>query len=300
MSNLLQRVLVGLVGIPLVVSIIWLGGHVFNVTIMILSFLALREFYILAESKHAQANRSVGFAWSVILQAVVATATTVAWPWWNDTWLMLVMGAFVLGTLATLVAELWRGRENALLNTSITVMGVAYVSVSMAALMIMHAMPISAIGGTTAFGVNGAALVLATFVSVWMADSAAYFVGLAFGKHKLFPRVSPKKSWEGAIGGGLGAIAAFAGVSAWLMPEYPLPLAIIAGVLVGVAGPIGDLMESLLKRDAAIKDSSTVIPGHGGVLDRFDSMLLVAPLMLAYMLVSIPFVWPVLSGWMGR
>jgi phosphatidate cytidylyltransferase len=238
----------------------------------------------------------VAYVWSFVLQGIVAAATTIAWPWWNDTWLMLIMGAFVLGTLATLVSELWRDRENAILNTSVTVMGVAYVSVSMAALMIMHAMPVSAIGNVTSFGAHGAALVLATFVSVWSADTVAYFVGLAIGKHKLFPRVSPKKSWEGAIGGGLGATAAFMAMSSWMMPSYPMPLAAIAGLVVGIAGPIGDLMESLLKRDAAIKDSSTVIPGHGGVLDRFDSMLLVAPIMLAYMLISMPFIWPVLEG----
>ena len=296
MNNLAKRVLVGLIGIPVVVAIIWLGGHVFNATIMLLSWLALREFYDLAESKHATANRSVAYVWSVVVQAVVAAATTISWPWWNDTWLMLIMGAFVLGTMITLVAELWRDRENAILNTSVTVMGVAYVTVSMSALMIMHAMPVSAFGDITAFGSNGAALVFTTFVSVWSADTVAYFVGLAIGKHKLFPRVSPKKSWEGAIGGGLGAMVAFAAMASWAMPSYPMPLAVIAGLIVGIAGPIGDLMESLLKRDAAIKDSSTVIPGHGGVLDRFDSMLLVAPLMLTYMLVSIPFLWPFLEG----
>ncbi|MBU3741134.1 MAG: phosphatidate cytidylyltransferase [Candidatus Kapabacteria bacterium] len=296
MSNLVTRVLVGLVGIPVIIGIVWFGGYVFNGTIMVLSWLALREFYMLAESKHAAANRSIAYVWSIVLQGVVAYATTTEWPWWNDTWLMLIMGAFVLGTLATLVAELWRERENSLLNTAITVMGVAYVTVSMSALMLMHAMPVSAFGDVTTFGVNGAALVLTTFVSVWAADTVAYFVGMAIGKHKLFPRVSPKKSWEGAIGGGLGATAAFAGMSALVMPSYPTMLAVIAGLIVGVAGPIGDLMESLLKRDAAIKDSSSVIPGHGGVLDRFDSMLLVAPVLLAYMLISMPFVWPLLSG----
>lgn len=296
MNNLVKRVLVGLIGIPAVVTIIWLGGYVFNGTIMLLSWLALREFYDLAESKHATANRRVAYVWSVVLQGVVAMATTMAWQWWNDTWLMLIIGAFVLGTLATLVAELWRDRDNAILNTSVTVMGVAYVTVSMSALMIMHAMPVSAIGNVTAFGAHGAALVLATFVSVWSADTVAYFVGLAIGKHKLFLRVSPKKSWEGAIGGGLGAVVAFTAISTWAMPSYPMPLAVIAGLIVGIAGPIGDLMESLLKRDAAIKDSSTVIPGHGGVLDRFDSMLLVAPIMLAYMLISMPYVWPALEG----
>lgn len=298
MTNMMTRILVGVIGIPAVVGCIWLGGWVFNGVVAVLTIMALREYYLLAASKHADPNRGFGVAWAIVMQAVVSVATTTFWPWWTDSWLMLIMGSFVLGTVFTLILELWRNKEHALLNTAVTVMGVAYVGVCMSSLMLMRAMPESAIGDVSGFGTHGAALVLATFVSVWAADTFAYFVGLAIGKHKLFPRVSPKKSWEGVIGGGVGAIAGFVGISVWCMPGYPLPLAVIAGVIVGVFGPLGDLAESLLKRDASIKDSSSVIPGHGGVLDRFDSMFIVAPLILAYMLVSIPFVWPTLKGWL--
>lgn len=290
----MTRILVGVLGIPAIVGCIWLGGWLFNGIVAVLSVIALREYYLLAESKHAMANRILGYGWALILQGVIAVATTMEWPWWTDTWLMLIMGSFVLGTVATLILELWRNRDHALLNTAVTITGVAYVVVCLASLMLMRALPESAMGDVTHFGSHGAAVVLATFVSVWAADTVAYFTGLAIGRHKLFPRVSPKKSWEGAIGGGLSAIAGFVGISVWLMPAYPVPLAIIAGIIVGVFGPLGDLAESLLKRDAVIKDSSSVIPGHGGVLDRFDSMFVVAPLILAYMLVSMPFVWPVL------
>jgi phosphatidate cytidylyltransferase len=108
----------------------------------------------------------------------------------------------------------------------------------------------------------------------------AYFVGIRYGKHKLFPRVSPAKSWEGALAGFLAAAAGFWAFSMWLMPDFPTWLALTCGALVGVVGQLGDLAESLLKRDATIKDSSHLIPGHGGLLDRFDSMLFAAPMVL--------------------
>jgi len=116
-----------------------------------------------------------------------------------------------------------------------------------------------------------------------MCDSAAYFTGLAIGKHKLFPRVSPKKTWEGAIGGGIGAVLVVVALFHWLMPLVPTIHGIAVGIIIAVFGPIGDLAESWLKRDAVVKDSSHLIPGHGGLLDRFDSMLFVAPLVTVYL-----------------
>ena len=126
-------------------------------------------------------------------------------------------------------------------------------------------------------------MVLTLFASIWVCDSAAYFGGTWLGRHKLFPRVSPKKSWEGATFGLVGAVATFVFLGAYLMPEIDLMQAAILGMIVGVFGQIGDLAESLLKRDAVIKDSSGIIPGHGGVLDRFDSMLFAAPLVVIYL-----------------
>ena len=119
--------------------------------------------------------------------------------------------------------------------------------------------------------------------SIWACDTAAYFIGSAIGKHKLFPRVSPNKSWEGSIAGFIFAVAAFY-VSKILMLDFiNLTDAIILGVIVGTVGQLGDLIESLLKRDAEVKDSSSLIPGHGGVFDRFDSLLLTAPIVYIYM-----------------
>jgi phosphatidate cytidylyltransferase len=114
-------------------------------------------------------------------------------------------------------------------------------------------------------------------------DSAAYFVGRAFGRHTLFERVSPKKTWEGAIAGFFFAVGAFLLARFLVLPYLSVSDALICGTIVGLFGQIGDLAESLLKRDAGVKDSSQLIPGHGGVLDRFDSIMFVAPLIFLYL-----------------
>lgn len=277
MNNLWTRIAVGVVGIPLAIGIIWLGGWAFSIAVMIVSALALREFYGLVATKRASANQSVGVVWGVVLQAMLTlgmhNASADASPW-----VMLTALFFILGVLVTLTAELWRDRENAILNTGMTIMGVAFVSVCLGTLIVLREMKSNMVTGT--FGNNGATTVLTLFVAVWACDTAAYFVGMRYGKHKLFPRVSPKKSWEGAIAGFAAALLSFAAMSAWLMHSTPLWLALLCGAAVGAVGQVGDLAESLLKRDATIKDSSQLIPGHGGFLDRFDSMLFAAPVLL--------------------
>jgi len=129
----------------------------------------------------------------------------------------------------------------------------------------------------------GGYTVIALFVAIWTCDSAAYFAGRAFGRHKLFERVSPNKTWEGAIAGFIFAIGTFLLAREVVLPYLSLSGAIVCGAIVGVFGQIGDLAESLLKRDAGVKDSSSLIPGHGGVLDRFDSLLFVSPLVFLYL-----------------
>jgi phosphatidate cytidylyltransferase len=140
----------------------------------------------------------------------------------------------------------------------------------------------------------GAGLVTLLLVIIVLSDTGAYFVGRAIGRHKLAPRISPKKTWEGAVGGVaaalLGTGAAWyigrtwdlASLPAWSLWEYAL-----AGVLLAIAGQIGDLVESMMKRDAGVKDSGTLLPGHGGILDRCDGFLFAGPMMY-YLLAWLP------------
>ncbi|MFM8771832.1 MAG: phosphatidate cytidylyltransferase [Candidatus Kapaibacterium sp.] len=290
MTNLTKRIAVAAVGIPLAVGVVYLGGWFFTIAITLIALQALREFYHLAESKHASPNQSVGLVWAAIILLwsgwVIASSSArnnSSGPLNLHGLGVLVTGGYLclfmlLGTLITLAAELFRARENAMLNTALTAFGVFYIGLSMACLFALRHVDRLFLWGT--WGETGASLMMTLFVSVWLADTAAYFVGLSIGKHKLFPRVSPKKSWEGAIGGVVGSTAAFIGMTKALIPTFPLDMAITCGVVIGIVGPIGDLAESLLKRDAVVKDSSGVLPGHGGIFDRFDSMLFAAPAVL--------------------
>jgi len=275
MTNMAKRIIVGLVGIPATIALIYFDARVFSAIVIPLTTLALLEFYKLAESKHAVPNKVIGVVGSIMLQVLFLLYTISDAAHSKDilVYLTVVSIAFVL---LTLTAEMFRAEENALLNTSLTVFGVVYVSVCMSMLMVLRS-------NVSSGGFDGASLTVTLFAGVWMCDSAAYFTGLAIGKHKLFPRVSPKKTWEGAIGGGIGAVLVVVALFHWLMPLVPTIHGIAVGIIIAVFGPIGDLAESWLKRDAVVKDSSHLIPGHGGLLDRFDSMLFVAPLVTVYL-----------------
>lgn len=275
MTNLGKRIIVGAVGIPLAVGLVYAGSWPFILAIVAIALQALREFYHLADSKHASPNQAVGLA--VTAAMLVGVGYMVA----GDGTRGLMASASVIGlvmmvgTILTLTIELFRAKENAVFNTSTTMFGVTYIGISMASLIGLRFTKQPELLGT--WGAEGCSLVLTLFVSVWLADIAAYFVGLTIGRHKLFPRVSPKKSWEGAVGGLVGSTAGFGVLAMYLMPSLDLTTALVCGAVVGIVGPLGDLSESLLKRDATVKDSGELLPGHGGVFDRFDSMLFAAP-----------------------
>jgi phosphatidate cytidylyltransferase len=146
----------------------------------------------------------------------------------------------------------------------------------------LHGAAIPADVRETVYGWGGLT-VLALFAAIWLCDSAAYFAGTRFGRHKLLERVSPKKTWEGVIAGGIAAVLAFVLARALLLPYMTITTAVVCGLIVGVFGQLGDLVESLIKRDTGVKDSSSLIPGHGGILDRFDSVIFVSPIIYFYL-----------------
>jgi phosphatidate cytidylyltransferase len=279
MNNLTLRILAAAVGIPVAVTLIWLGGWWFAGAVMIVSSLALKEFYDLTPSTDASANVPLGLAIGIAFQTSIAYLALEDCDLW---FLTLPLSILVVGTLLTLMMEMWRAKPHALFNISATIAGVLYLSVGLSSLIALRAEGGSA--DPTAFFDHGAALVLTVFVGVWLCDSAAYFAGRWFGRHKLFERVSPKKTWEGAVGGFIAAIGGCVGMAALLLPDLSTVDAVVIGGIIGTLGQIGDLAESWLKRSAKVKDSSSLIPGHGGMLDRFDSMLFVAPSVMLYLM----------------
>ncbi|MEZ4648846.1 MAG: phosphatidate cytidylyltransferase [Candidatus Eisenbacteria bacterium] len=162
--------------------------------------------------------------------------------------------------------------------------GALYLSLLPSFLVRLHAGPWSEASSLPELFPRGALPVLFPVVLVWAADTGAYAFGLLFGRHRLWPAVSPKKTWEGAIGGVVATILVAALAGGPFGVGLSLGEAVVAGVLVGIAGPLGDLFESRLKRVAGVKDSGKLLPGHGGVLDRFDSLFFAAPVFYYYLL----------------
>jgi phosphatidate cytidylyltransferase len=302
-SNLTQRVLVALVAIPLIVTLSILGGFFFFAMIVFIASLGLYEYYKLAEAKGASPQTLVGlvfgfFICTVFIWERLQTPLSSLSPTFGCYIPNLSMSELLLALLLSfipfiLLLEMFRNKGSAMINSATTIVGVVYVSLFLGSFIglreLFAAKPLSVaqfpdVSGTTNMHNGwGGSIVLTVFVAIWMCDSLAYFAGRLFGKHKLFERVSPNKTWEGAIAGYIGAVATFLVSQHFFLPLMSAGAALVCGSIVGIFGQLGDLAESLLKRDTGVKDSSALIPGHGGVLDRFDSLMFVSPLLYLYL-----------------
>lgn len=264
-SNAVMRVLTALVAAPLVVGLAYWGGWAFGGLVMILAMAGQWELYRMAETAGLHPRKILG---------VIVGMLVVVQPLWT------VAGGIALGFGLALIALspfLFR-RETALPSLAVTFFGVAYPAALLGFLLRLRLARGAAVDDMQAFY-----LVLLTLLLVWACDVFAYYVGKMIGRRPLAPTISPNKTWEGALGGATAALAVGIGfkltVGGFLAWESLLVLVGIGG---GV-GPLGDLAESHLKRAAALDDSGTVLPGHGGVLDRFDAMVVVAPLVYGYL-----------------
>lgn len=259
--NLLQRVIVGVVGIPLLLWLIDLGGLGFFLFFLFLALLAVFEFHRLASHKAKPPA-----LWLVLL--ITALFQVNFYLHWVEVW-----GLLLAVVLALLVMELFLKEGSPLLNLGAIFPGLLYVNLSFGSLLQLRL--------ETGDG-KGEIMVVLLFFCVWSADIFAYFGGSALGgkfiHRKLFERLSPHKTWEGFLFGLAGSVAASVIYSSFVsVSQLSLTKALLTGLLIGLASPAGDLIESMFKRDAGVKDSSHLIPGHGGVLDRFDTIMFVSP-----------------------
>jgi phosphatidate cytidylyltransferase len=258
-------VLTAAVGIPLVMAVAYAGGTVFTIVIAVAAVLAQLELYDLQSRAGWNPNRWLGVVLSlaVILRPLIG---------WNEP--ILVCLALLL-----LVDLLRTGPEKApMARLAGTLLGVAYPAWLFSYLTEIRLGLEGSLSNVEAFGATMMLLVL-----VWVADSAAYYVGKSIGKRPLAPRLSPKKTWEGSIASVPGAFVAAALFKllwfSWLGWMDVLALSIISGAW----GQVGDLAESALKRSAGVKDSASLLPGHGGMLDRIDSLIVVVPVYFLYL-----------------
>ena len=189
-------------------------------------------------------------------------------------WLLPILVYLLLRT----IVQLYRPQQNALHSLERSFFSLGYI-----------AFPIAMLNGIKS--ISSPRLLLGMFMFIWLYDTGAYCLGMLLGRHRLFERISPKKSWEGVIGGLLACVAGAYVSHTWFDEFFQTPgLDVWMGlsVVVAVFATFGDLVESLIKRTVGVKDSGNILPGHGGILDRIDSLLLVAPAVLIYLLLVVP------------
>lgn len=284
MSELARRVLFAVAAVPIALGIIFLGGAFLATLLAVTAAIGAWELFRMSRGTGVAPLELPGIALAAAIPLVVhAHYLRVFSP-------PLTVGALLV--LALLAAAIWmRGVEGRpLLAVAVTVFGVLYTggTLSYGYAIRYHDYAVGAAAGT--------ALVLLPLILTWTSDIAAYFVGRALGRRKLIPSVSPGKTVAGAVGGLIFTVlVCWLYVHGVLRPFAQLamrPSAIILfGATISVVAQVGDLAESLLKREAGVKDSSHLIPGHGGVLDRFDSLLFVLPVsffLLGYLLLPAP------------
>lgn len=267
--GIVRRVLAAAVFLPLFVLVTRSGGYAFLGFVDLFIVLGLFEFYRMMSVKGIHPYRGVGIASGLTLSTYMYFRSGMYASFFLTFVLIAIMGL-----------ELTRkDNRHAVYHVATTVFGIVYVAYLGSHLVLLRELPLQVDRPYEL----GARFVFLAFAVTWASDTGAYAIGSLFGKRPLLPRVSRSKTWEGAVGGVV--FAALAGyLSAITFARFLPPLwAVLLGALSSVIGLWGDLFESMLKRDAEIKDTSQIIPGHGGVLDRFDSLLFTVPLIYYFL-----------------
>ena len=268
-KNNSSRTLVNLLGIPSLLAIIYLGDSfsnipIFSVFIGGVLFLGAKEISPLSKSKKGQPVISVLFIFLALFQI-----SKIPGIHWEIPIYILLIGI----ALTAMIIELFRKKETPLLNISILVFSFVWLGLMLGSLSELRNLPDI-----------GFKIPLALFLSVWICDTGAFLFGKKFGKKKILPDISPNKTWVGTIAGFISSMIflLILNQSGYFPDMFLLIDVVVLGLITGIFGQFGDWAESLLKREANVKDTSNILAGHGGVLDRFDSLTFAAPLTLIY------------------
>lgn len=260
---MLKRIISALVGAPLLLGVTWLGGTYLAVTILILALLALREFLDIGKQAKLASNTSMTFFFCVLWLIVFALGYTQWLLPLGIIWFIVVFAGYALAY-----------PDRPYTEASYNFMALIYPVVLFTYLYFLRELP------------NGFVWCIYVFVTVWITDTGAFVTGNAFGKRKLAPRVSPNKSVEGAFGGLVAAL--LSGIFFWMWTGLgSLSVILVLSLITSIVSQTGDLFESAIKRSAGVKDSGNLIPGHGGILDRFDSFLFAIPLVYFALLLKV-------------
>jgi phosphatidate cytidylyltransferase len=267
-NNLTQRVLTAIVGASLLIGAIVYSEASFLLILMLITVLSLVEFYRLAEGDGIRPQTSFG----LLIAGIVFIP-----PLLNTFGIALnLLPLLIITPFIVFIRELYTGAEKPFTNIAYTLLGQIYL---VAPLFLFYLFGFQGVDPTQYHWEN----ILGFLFILWASDTGGYFAGRFLGKHKLFERVSPKKTWEGWIGGLVLAYAVAWIVSGYFTNFNRTDWMVIAGLIV-VTGTLGDLVESLFKRSIQIKDSGSLLPGHGGFLDRFDGLFISVPFVFTYLL----------------
>lgn len=264
MNNLITRTLTGIVFTALIIFALIINEVSFLIFFPIVMLLCLDEFYKIIANKGISPQKTFGFIVALMLYAgnyLVANSCI-----GSAVYSVLLLLAFTM-----FIFELYRKKESPFHNIAFSILGIMYIAIPFSLL------PLIAIHD----GIYNYHLLLSVFILIWSHDTGAYLVGMLIGKHRLFERISPKKSWEGSIGGTLVAIG-ISYILSLFFTDIDFINYIVISLIVVIFGTFGDLVESLLKRYLEIKDSGKSLPGHGGFLDRFDSFIFAIPPIYVY------------------
>lgn len=265
MKDSIRRVVTAVVAAPAVLGLAYLGGWWFAALIATIGLIMQSEIYAIASSSELRPVRPVG--WAVGLLVVAGVMWPVAWP-----------VALALTVAFVAVSPFVMGRDRFLENLAVTLLPALYPTGMLAALVGLREGRGPSVGDLDAF-----ALVVLTLFLVWATDIFAYYVGKNVGRRPLAPSISPKKTWEGSVGGAVAAVLVAVAFKLVVLDALSWLDVAVLSVICGVVSQTGDLAESQIKRSAGVKDASSILPGHGGLFDRFDAMTLAAPLVYLYL-----------------
>ena len=270
MKKLITRAITGIVLVLVMLTAIFASSYSYAILFLVILIASTHEFTNLFKESEVRPNSYFSYLVSICLFVVTFLIAK-----------GVIEVRYFLGLLPfflmIMAAELYRKQSKPVENIAVTIFGIIYLAIPLSLINFLVFPEI--LSSTNAYTPK---LLIALFSLIWIYDSGAYLVGVSIGKHRLFERISPKKSWEGAIGGTLIAITASYFISGFI-PEIKLIHWIVISILTVVSATFGDLTESMFKRYFGIKDSGNILPGHGGVLDRFDSLFFAAPVFVVYL-----------------
>ncbi len=266
LNNLIIRSITGLVIVTLIIGSVFINRYAFGLLFLVFSILGLIEFYDLIANENTKPQKHLGTAIGIIVYLLIFSCTVNIKSVFNI--------YIIIPILFTIfIAELFRKKEQPFVNIAYTITGIIYIAVPLGLLNLFYSQTINSS--------RYPEILLMLFSIIWIYDTFAYFTGSLIGKHKMCERLSPKKSWEG-LGGGFVFALIFTLLMTRYFNYYSTIQWLFFGIIVIVAATTGDLTESMLKRSINVKDSGKIFPGHGGILDRFDSVLIAVPIVFIY------------------